>query len=134
MMRSGASQLPLGRPGSAIWPLRRRSDIAEQLARHFYLDDADRAFIGARRGDNNRLGVAVQIGSLRLLGTFLEDPAQAPASVTRFASNQSGTPSHRSTDLQGTPLSRLRLVADHHELRSGILCQTPSTGDEFALD
>ena len=61
---------------------------SEQLARHFHLDDADRAFIGAHRGDHNRLGVAVQLGSLRLLGTFLEDPAQIPASVTRFAGDQ----------------------------------------------
>jgi TnpA family transposase len=60
----------------------------EQLARHFHLDDADRAFIGAHRGDHNRLGVAVQLGSLRLLGTFLEDPGLTPASVTRFAGGQ----------------------------------------------
>lgn len=38
----------------------------EQLTRHFHLDDADRAFIGTHRGDHNRLGVAVQFGSLRL--------------------------------------------------------------------
>lgn len=61
---------------------------SEQLARHFHLDDADRAFIGTHRGDHNRLGVAVQFGSLRLLGTFLEDSAQVPASVARLASDQ----------------------------------------------
>lgn len=61
---------------------------SEQLARHFHLDDADQAFIGAHRGDHNRLGVAVQLGSLRLLGTFLEDPALTPASVTRFVGSQ----------------------------------------------
>ena len=61
---------------------------SDQLARHFHLDDADRMFIGAHRGDHNRLGVAVQLGSLRLLGTFLEDPAQTPASVMRFAGSQ----------------------------------------------
>ncbi len=61
---------------------------SEQLARHFHLDDTDRAFIGAHRGDHNRLGVAVQLGSLRLLGTFLEDPAKTPASVTRFTGDQ----------------------------------------------
>ena len=61
---------------------------SEQLARQFHLDDADRTFIGAHRRDHNRLGVAVQLGSLRLLGTFLEDPAQTPASVMRFAGSQ----------------------------------------------
>jgi hypothetical protein len=61
---------------------------ADQLARHFHLDDADRAFVGEHRGDYNRLGVAVQIGSIRLLGTFLEDPGLTPASVIRFAGDQ----------------------------------------------
>lgn len=61
---------------------------SEQLARYFHLDDADRAFIGTHRGDHNRLGVAVQLGSLRLLGAFLEDPSQIPASVARFAGAQ----------------------------------------------
>ena len=60
----------------------------DQLARHFHLDDADRAFVGEHRGDHNRLGVAVQLGSIRLLGTFLEDPALTPASVVRFAGDQ----------------------------------------------
>lgn len=61
---------------------------SEQLTRHFHLDDADRAFIGRHRGDHNRLGVAVQLGSLRLLGTLLEDLSHIPASVARFAGEQ----------------------------------------------
>lgn len=61
---------------------------SEQLARYFHLDDTDRAFIGAHRGDHNRLGVAVQLGSLRLLGAFLENPSQVPVSVARFAGGQ----------------------------------------------
>ena len=60
----------------------------DQLARHFHLDDADRAFVGEHRGDHNRLGVAVQLGSVRLLGTFLEDPALTPASAVRFSADQ----------------------------------------------
>ena len=60
----------------------------DQLARHFHLDDTDRAFVAEHRGDHNRLGVAVQLGSVRLLGTFLDDPAQAPASALRFAADQ----------------------------------------------
>lgn len=60
----------------------------DQLARHFHLDDADRAFVGEHRGDHNRLGVAVQLGSVRLLGTFLDDPVAAPALVARFAADQ----------------------------------------------
>ena len=60
----------------------------DQLARHFHLDDVDRAFVSEHRGDHNRLGVAVQLGSVRLLGAFLDDPAAAPASAVRFAADQ----------------------------------------------
>jgi Domain of unknown function (DUF4158) len=71
--------------------------IPDQLARHFHLDDADRAFVAEHRGDHctkwtrqrvNRLGVAVQLGSLRLLGIFLDDPTKAPASAVRYAADQ----------------------------------------------
>jgi Domain of unknown function (DUF4158) len=60
----------------------------DQLARHFHLDDTDRGFVAEHRGDHNRLGVAIQLGSLRFLGTLLEDPAMAPASAVRFAADQ----------------------------------------------
>ncbi|MEC5383765.1 DUF4158 domain-containing protein [Aurantimonas sp. C2-6-R+9] len=63
---------------------------SDQLVRYFHLDDADRAFIAEHRGDRNRLGVAVQLGSVRLLGVFLEDPATAPASVVGYAAEQLG--------------------------------------------
>lgn len=61
---------------------------SDQLARHFHLDDADRAFVAEHRGDHNRLGVAIQLGSVRLLGVFLDDPATAPESAVRFSADQ----------------------------------------------
>ena len=34
---------------------------SDELVRHFYLNDADRAVVAEHRGDRNRLGIAVQL-------------------------------------------------------------------------
>lgn len=62
----------------------------EQLARFFHLDDADRAFVLTHRGAHMRLGCAVQLGTVRFLGTFLEDPCKLPLRVVSFLSAQLG--------------------------------------------
>ncbi|GLR77431.1 Tn3 family transposase [Azospirillum palustre] len=71
---------------------------AEQLARFFHLDDADRVFILAHRGTHMRLGCAVQLGTVRFLGTFLEDPGKVPPGVIGFLGDQLGVPVNGALD------------------------------------
>jgi hypothetical protein len=63
---------------------------AEDLARYFYLNDFDRERVMNKRSEHNCLGFAVQLTTLRYLGRFLDDCAEAPAVVVNMLARQLG--------------------------------------------
>jgi hypothetical protein len=71
----------------------------DELAGCFCFSDDDQRTVARRRGDANRLGFAVQLGTVRHLGRFLENPAAVPAQVAAWTAREIGV--SPSTELAG---------------------------------
>ncbi|MET9083226.1 DUF4158 domain-containing protein [Streptomyces sp. NPDC004237] len=63
-----------------------------QLAGYFLLDSDARRRAMACRGARLQLGYAVQLGTIRFLGTFLDNPEDALAEVMEYVADQLGHP------------------------------------------
>lgn len=63
---------------------------SDDLARYFYISDDDRLLIARRRGSHNKLGFALQLTTVRYLGTFLEDPLDVPDLVLKTIAQHLG--------------------------------------------
>lgn len=72
------------------------SPTTDELTRFFHLTDDDLAQIMVCRGAHNRLGFALQLTTVRYLGTFLDNPLAVPAPVLETLARQL-----RITDLDG---------------------------------
>jgi hypothetical protein len=60
------------------------------LERFIFLDDADSRLVAMCWGDRNRVGFALQLGTVRLLGTFPADPPDVPGAVCVYVAEQVG--------------------------------------------
>jgi hypothetical protein len=60
----------------------------EQLARYFRLEGEDLRFVRRWHGDHNRLGSAVQLGTVRFIGRFLPHPPDVPEIVIVYVADQ----------------------------------------------
>ena len=64
-------------------------DLSQDIiANHFFLDDQDREWIATKRGDFSRLGYALQLVTVRFLGTFIINITDVPSSVIERIASQ----------------------------------------------
>ena len=89
-----------------------------ELAQYFHLDRSDREILDGLRGDHNRLGFALMLGSARFLGVFPGADAEIPSSVKAFLvsdlSLQEGSSVKGYFDLGGQRKRHLALIRERY--------------------
>jgi hypothetical protein len=85
------------------------------LERFFFLDDTDRELIARYRGEHNRLGFAVQLGTVRYLGTFLSDPVAVPWAAIEYKASQLDVAAGPSRGFRAIFAERCQLYANSTE-------------------
>ena len=103
----------------------------QELARYFHLDDSDHTQIVEKRGDANRLGFALQLTTVRFVGTFLDDPTAVPPAVLATMSRRLGIDT--TTDLTGSGRSETPLTAVANRTFRSIAPQTPDSHPDPSL-
>jgi TnpA family transposase len=94
---------------------------AIELARYFYLDDDDLEWISGKRRDFTRLGYALQLTTVRFLGTFLEDPTAVPQIVVQALATQvkvtdlTCVPAYRDSEQRWRHTTEIRLRYGYRE-------------------
>ena len=63
------------------------------LIEHYVLSEQDISLVRLRRGDHNRLGIAVQLALLRFPGTALQADETPPKELINFLARQLHVPS-----------------------------------------
>lgn len=92
-----------------------------QLARYFHLDEEDLKIVNSRRGDHNRLGIALQLGCVRFLGTFITDLLLVPINAQWFVAHQlnftdvSILSTYAKRD--NTRMEHITLIREHYKYR-----------------
>lgn len=91
--------------------------VPDALGKHFYLEPNDLKLINKTREPHNRLGLAVQLCTLRYLGTFLTDPTDVPRVVVQTVAHQLGMTDTRTfrryLERRSTRFEHAKLVRDH---------------------
>ena len=95
---------------AAAYGLYAGSPSQADLERVFFLDDEDMDLVDQRRGEHMKVGFALQLVTVRWLGTFLDDPLDVPAAVLEFVAGQLGVADPLVANKYG---ERVKTLSDH---------------------